>query len=64
MSLSAFQQRQNQKVRDQVKRYGGFSTFWPNRLTAAAIERLKASGELKFLKGGQFPWMRARIVEK
>jgi hypothetical protein len=33
-------------------------------LTATAIERLKATGELEFNKGGQFPWSRARIIEK
>jgi hypothetical protein len=64
MSLTAFQHLQNQKVRDQVKRNGGFSAFWPNRLTATAIERLKATGELEFIKGSQFPWSRARIIEK
>jgi hypothetical protein len=64
MSLFTFQHHQNQKVIDQVKRYGGISAFWPNRLTAAAIERLKASGRLKFLHGAKYPWSPARIVEK
>ena len=50
------------EVLDQIREFGGFSTFWPNQPIACAIERLKQSGKIKF-ETAPFPWCKAKIVK-